>query len=314
MLVLNNCWTPYRSKLCESADMIERVYYLTKRESIRDFRVKQTSKEYFIPSLCIRNPLSPTQDLIFSTIPSDLIKCDSLLVFGWSYWQIIVVLFSRKILHKRTYVFFESTGASRFNILKRVFLSKKFLFLSPSVNSDKYLKQISNEYIAKRLPNYSIYRPRKQKVKSSERPIDILYVGRFAPEKNIPFLEKLYLERGNLNMLFVGDIFPFVDDGDQRLFTDNLVDIYLSAKFLVLPSLSEPYGMVAIESWACGCIPLVTSICGVASELGEKFVIGSVEDLLRKVEDYEVLFALVLSSLDQFGIDQSLKAMHLNVT
>ena len=314
MLVLNNCWTPYRSLLCQASDNVNKVFYLTEKESVRNFRVRKTSKERFISSVSIRNPLSPTQDLIFSGIPVDLIKCDSLLVFGWSYWQIIVVLFSRKILQKRTLVFFESTGSSRFNFLKRLFLSKKFLFLSPSLNSDKYLRQISNKYVVKRLPNYSIYRPSKEKVIPSERTVDILYVGRFAPEKNIPFLEKLYLERGSLNMLFVGDIFPFVEDSDQRPFIDNLMDVYLSAKFLVLPSLSEPYGMVAIEAWSCGCVPLVSSICGVASELGNDFVITSVQDVLRKVDNYEVLIELVTSSLDQFAIDQALKSMHLNAT
>lgn len=314
MLVLNNCWTPYRSALFKSSDIVDRVYYLTERESIRNFKVVSTPKEYFLPSISIRNRFSPTQDLIISSIPLELINCDRLLVFGWSYWQIIFVLVLRRLLNKRTYIFFESTGLSRYSRLKRLFLSKQTTYLSPSLNSDIYLLNIYNGYNIKRLPNYSIYKPSLNKVLDAKRDIDILFVGRHATEKNIPFLQHLYATRGSSVMNFIGDSFPFVEESNQSDFIDNLEEIYLKSKFLVLPSLSEPYGMVAIEAWSCGCVPLVSSNCGVASELGDQFVIESVKDIFDKLEMYEDLFKEVLESLDRYSIEHSLKALRRAVS
>jgi len=45
---------------------------------------------------------------------------------------------------------------------------------------------------------------------------------------------------------------------------EELVKIYSKTEVFLLPSLYEPFGLVALEAMACGCVPIVSNMCGVA--------------------------------------------------
>ena len=116
---------------------------------------------------------------------------------------------------------------------------------------------------------------------------EFLYVGRMSKEKNLNILisawEKagIYHDGGNLYMVGAGPeesvLKTFSESlgvGSSVIFTGSLTkkdlaERYGSAEFFVLPSLSEPWGLVVNEAMNFGCIPFVSERCGCVPELVE---------------------------------------------
>ena len=134
-----------------------------------------------------------------------------------------------------------------------------------------------------------------------------LYVGRLSPEKNLPRLLHAYrryrdLEPRGWKLVLVGQgpqgpalhdlaarlgLSDLVWAGAQPL--DRLAVFYALARALVLPSLSEPWGLVVNEAMACGLPVLVSSHCGCAPDLvrvgttGYVFNPLDVNDVMRQM-------------------------------
>jgi D-inositol-3-phosphate glycosyltransferase len=117
----------------------------------------------------------------------------------------------------------------------------------------------------------------------------VLYVGRFDPRKGIETLVRAYaqlvkrsVDPQNLRLLIVGGSDPQADDGAERQRIEGLVNslglgasiefvgmvghdrlplYYTAADVCAIPSHYEPFGLVAIESMACGT-PVVASAVG----------------------------------------------------
>ena len=141
----------------------------------------------------------------------------------------------------------------------------------------------------------------------SGAPLIFLYVGRLAAEKRVDTLiyafaaarrtlsntrlrivgagpEAAHLKRLNL-ALGVADSVDFCGP----LSGDALARAYLNASCLVLPSASEPWGLVVNEALAYGCPAIVSDCCGCGPELivtgrtGFVFRAGDSLDLARKL-------------------------------
>jgi len=126
----------------------------------------------------------------------------------------------------------------------------------------------------------------------------LLYVGRFAPEKNlsrllaafqrahqagaIPGWSLVLVGGGPLESSLRAQAAPLGDRvhfaGFQQL--ERLPAYYGLAEALLLPSLSEPWGLVVNEAMAAGLPVIVSSQCGCAMELVFPGVNGAIVDPL----------------------------------
>jgi glycosyltransferase involved in cell wall biosynthesis len=121
---------------------------------------------------------------------------------------------------------------------------------------------------------------------SSCRPLCILYVGRFAPEKNLDTLcrafGKLINQTGSTAQLMLigsGNSATALEELVQDLGLSNqikfepsipyseLAEAYSKANVFVLPSTSEPWGLVAAEAMCSGLPAIVSTRCGCAADL-----------------------------------------------
>lgn len=122
---------------------------------------------------------------------------------------------------------------------------------------------------------------------SPSDPRTLLYVGRFAPEKNLSFvleaLAKLPQDRGKprLRLALVGygpeesrlraqvtalRLESLVDFKGPAL-QSELPAIYRQADFFILPSTREPWGLVALEAMLCRLPVLISTQCGCCEDL-----------------------------------------------
>ncbi|MFQ1866445.1 glycosyltransferase [Aeromonas veronii] len=148
-----------------------------------------------------------------------------------------------------------------------------------------------------------------------------LYVGRLSQEKSLDILlmafQKLLSGGVNANLVLVGNgpLLADLQAQARELGIENSVNFagsadlekltgyYLAATCLILPSRSEPWGLVVNEALSYGCPAIVSNNCGCVVDLisdgetGYKFVTDDVSDLKEKME-------LVLSTL----VDRKLTA------
>lgn len=130
-------------------------------------------------------------------------------------------------------------------------------------------------------PNYIDCERFTREQPSDDRPYDIIYVGRFSPEKGTIklalALTRLIKSRPNVRACLVGD--GSQRDDIERILreggVDDQVDLpgwvdhdkipayYADARLLVLPSESEGVPTAMLEAMACGTIPVATPVGGV---------------------------------------------------
>lgn len=138
----------------------------------------------------------------------------------------------------------------------------------------------------------------------SPRPA-FIFVGRLSPEKNLPVLLEAYAEARKLHpapwdLIVVGDG-PVKAEIEEYLVKEKADGITLTggvswlkvpewlakARVLVLPSYSEPWGLVVNEALVCGLPVIVSEKCGCAPDLvrngenGYTFDPGDTAELTR---------------------------------
>ena len=141
-----------------------------------------------------------------------------------------------------------------------------------------------------------------------------LYVGRFAPEKNLSTLIRAfvaYRERGGTwSLVLVGDGPDREDiekqsrslgiDGQVRFTglktTKETIPYYAFAGCFVLPSIREPWGLVVNEAMASSLPVIVSSRCGCAEDLVQPGKNGFLFDPLSEDELAERMLAISTAS------------------
>jgi glycosyltransferase involved in cell wall biosynthesis len=149
-----------------------------------------------------------------------------------------------------------------------------------------------------------------------------LYVGRFSPEKNLPRLLKAYQQYrrqgGKWELVLIGegpqkdelksltqkgDILNLHWPGFKQY--DELTAYYSLASCLILPSLSEPWGLVANEAMASGLPVLLSNRCGCLPELCHRGINGFDFDPYNIDEITSLMFRISGGEIDLEAFSES---------
>ncbi len=159
-----------------------------------------------------------------------------------------------------------------------------------------------------------------------------LYVGRFSPEKNLHALLDAMAEYrrqaggGAWGLLLVGGG-PEAASLERRAAAmrgsvavtgfrqaDRLVEAYAAAAALILPSTSEPWGLVVNEAMACGLPILVSDRAGVARDLVFPGVNGYVFDPEDRQDMVDAMLRLSSERVDRRAMGVASERIIANFT
>lgn len=142
-----------------------------------------------------------------------------------------------------------------------------------------------------------------------------LYVGRLSIEKG---LDTLLYSFSNVLEVFPKAMLTIIGDGPTKTSLSDLVaelsledsviiagsksgkaleKEYQSATCLILPSRSEPWGLVVNEAFAFGCPAIVSERCGCVPEL----IIAGVTGYVHRTDDINDLSGKMISAVDCFS-------------
>ena len=226
---------------------------------------------------------------------------------GYSYFASWEALWWARSHNVRFVLWSESTrydargGYSWVEWLKAYFLKRCDGFVVPGQASVEYLQwlgrsrdsivvapnavdncwfQAQAEYIRVRDLEF------RQKLRLPER--FILFVGRLIPEKGVFDLLEAYAKldaevRSKVGLIFAGDgtsraelerrarvISPGTICFPGFTHREDLAGLYAYAEALVLPTYTDPWGLVVNEAMACGLPIIVSSVAGCAADLVEE--------------------------------------------
>lgn len=247
------------------------------------------------------------------------------------------MLFAALLSGKKRVVFCDSTLRDRYQsklkgILKRLFFSLCHGYFTYGKRGKEYLihygakpSTVFQRVQAAALPEgyspQSALQVRLDTVHASNIPV-FLYVGRLSTEKSVDVLLRAFanvlIELPNATLRVVGS-------GPQRdelitlseqlglgvyvnfvgsLDLNSLAREYASATCFVLPSRSEPWGLVVNEALHFGCPVVVSDACGCVPELVEEgttgfsFRVGDAKDLSLRMIQAVAVFSNIEKTAD----------------
>jgi len=153
--------------------------------------------------------------------------------------------------------------------------------------------------------------------KASTMVKNFIYVGRLSPEKNLKYLIEVFNQMPNLTLNIVGygpqEMFLKSISKSNVIFhgaipNSELNKFYLQNDVFILPSVSEPWGMVVEEAFNNGLPVIVSNKVGCAEEIvdetnGIVFNLSNKDELgnaIKKIQeiDYYNFLRLNVSKMD----------------
>jgi glycosyltransferase involved in cell wall biosynthesis len=250
---------------------------------------------------------------------------DVVVAGGWNQPAFWLALLYARLRGLPLVTWVESTAsdarpaARPLELAKRAFVHGSAAFLVPGLASAEYLRSLGVEEAriaeAPNAVDLDLFRTARVDRRGRER-CRFLYVGRLDREKGLDVLLRAFArvpgelvvvgegpEAGRLRGL-ADERVRFLGSLDR----DELPPVYAAADAFVLPSLSEPWGMVLLEAAAAGLPLVATDACGAAWDAIEDGVNGfrvaaGAEDALavalrRLAEDEGLRTAAGARSLD----------------
>ena len=204
-------------------------------------------------------------------------------------------------------------GKSSFAYLQKLGVNPQAIYTAPNaVDNDFFSKQAE---AIRREP--SVFR---EALDLPQR--YILYVGRLVPEKGVFDLLEAYAKLGNQLRSEVGIVFAGNGSSAAELAQrsknirpgtihfagfaerEKLASLYALADVLVMPTHTDPWGLVVNEAMACGLPVIVTSVAGCAADLVEDGWNG----LVMPPKDPNKLAAAMSLLLEQFHVREKMAA------
>lgn len=185
--------------------------------------------------------------------------------------------------------------------------------------------------------NEAAHRPLFPEIRTKK---NFIFVGRISPEKNVGLLvrafQSLHDPAGEWGLIIVGN--GKDDENVMQQIRQNPANIhkydsvgwevipefFSRADCLVLPSSSEPWGLVVNEAMICGLAAIVTEACGCAEDLirGNGYTVKAnaqddLQNAMQKIIDTPDLSALKSRSVEiikSFSVDRVAREYVQNVT
>jgi len=349
-VILHNIVTSYKTALFnefhKSLSSME-VIYIAETESRRDWELNKESMRHRYTILFQGalerqskwNIFKCTWNKLKEIDPDLLLVCDYSNIYGWAsmIWG--------KIHGKQMAFWFDSTWEDKkrtflLEKIKKYFLKQFKIGIAPGIRTKKYFirlgmdasKIVTTGYAVDNLFFQSEYKRHKRKRQKLIESIgakknSILYVGRFAPEKNLLQLLKAFKDACAINpnwgLILVGDgptkpeIIKFIKENDIEEFVllpgfidhNEIVKFYAISNIFILPSTSEPWGLVVNEAMNCELPIIVSEKCGCQPDLVESGVNGYVIDPNDLIGITDILQQLMIkaNSLEKLGKQSAIK-------
>ncbi|MHA4984948.1 glycosyltransferase [Cetobacterium somerae] len=206
---------------------------------------------------------------------------------------------------------FESTNKGLKGILKKIFVSKISLGFASGESQANLLKNVGYKGKIIKTKGVGIFDYKKLNIERNISTVKkFLYVGRLSPEKNIEQIIDIFNERMDLELNIVG--YGPLKNKLQKAAKDNihflgkidnekLSEIYQKNDVFILPSKSEPWGLVVEEALYNGLPVILSDKVGCHTEVIEnekhgyiypcdsKEVLLEVIDKIKNIENYNLI-------------------------
>ncbi|RJQ17500.1 MAG: glycosyltransferase family 1 protein [Nitrospiraceae bacterium] len=338
IVVLHNIIAPYKTLLFNALyDIFPdlKVLYISKTENRREWDIK-TDELKFPHEIMFESPLDevPAVSLFRYTWTSlNVLNPDVLIIDGYIYASSWAGLFWAKV-NKRKVILWSSSNEDDHDRMfykesvKKFFVKKCDAYNVYGTKSRAYLQKLganSNKLtIVGNNTDNAFYYSETMKLRNDRAALckklnvpgkNFLYIGRFSSEKNILHLLDAYrriAERNNkwgLILVGSGPQKKEIEDYTQKHRIKNVslpgfkqkIDIpeYLAlSDVFILPSRSEPWGIVVNEAMAAGLPVLVSKKCGCYPDLVKDGENGFAFDPFDKDELFNLMKKIVEGKTD----------------
>jgi glycosyltransferase involved in cell wall biosynthesis len=217
------------------------------------------------------------------------------IISGWADVAAWTAKIWSKLHHRSTVLWAESNEFDRPRVFWKERIKAEFLrgFSSAHVygtSNFEYLVKLGFDpqriYVKRAVSDMELFFPGERSSFGADARRVVLYVGRFSPEKNLDLVldticqlspaarQKLLFRfvgygplddhlRAKALALGIGEMVEFL--GPKRL--RELPEVYRSSAVLLLPSISEPWGLVVNEAMLCRVPAIVSDHCGCARDM-----------------------------------------------
>ncbi len=316
VVIIHNIIAPYKvalfNELYKLIPNLE-VIFIAEKEERRDWNIDYTKINFpytllfkgFIDSINSFTIAKETWKVLKKIRPETSIICDYSNIFGW------VALRWAKKNHNKLVFWLVSTYDDKKHYfpkeqVKHFFLKHFDAFLTPGEKTKHYLEymkvdnskiittgySVNNNFF---IEQYQLYKNKRETLLNElkiNRKQNFIFIGRFAPEKNILNLLNSFLEVSKNNsewgLILLGDgplkneINTFISNNDLQdkitlpgfIQQDEIVKYLIASNVFILPSLSEPWGLVVNEAMLCRLPVIVSTKCGCQPELVKEGVNG----------------------------------------
>ncbi|MBN2287761.1 MAG: glycosyltransferase, partial [Candidatus Glassbacteria bacterium] len=188
-----------------------------------------------------------------------------------------------------------AAGRLMMSVLKKHY-NKSALILAPSEHTRQEISAYFSPpvEVLSRGIDTEVFSPRFRDRDRSNGRVEVLYVGRVAPEKNLDLLVEVFSRRPGIDLKVVGDG-PYLDLMKRKLpravYTGKLTGESLSRAFansdlFVFPSRSDSFGNVVMQAMCSGIPAVVTDSMGPKEQVKQGvtgFIATDTEEFIRAV-------------------------------